>query len=111
MAGVGSSIARVNTAAALYNVTPINDVILLTTANTEYSYALPADCIGFMLSGRTNFKMKLAYNVNGTQGSIYKTLQPGVTFTDEHYYQAQTIYVSADINNAVAELICWSIIP
>lgn len=90
------------------NTTPTPKAITLTTNGTEYSYSLPSNCVGFMLCGRTRFNMKLAYNINGTQGVDYKTIFAGTTFTDEHYYSAQIIYISADIDNAVAEIICWS---
>lgn len=106
MAGIGSTAVVGNVTITNTNtlVTIINQT--LTTAGTEYAINLPSNCKGFVLSTRTPASLKLAYTLGGTS-SQYKTIHRFVEHEVSQFFSAQTIYLNADENGVIAELVCY----
>lgn len=71
--------------------TTVNIYNIGTTANTEFSQALPANCKGFRLRSRGNSKTQIAYTA-GTTDTVFLTVPPGGEWKDDKFYASQTIY-------------------
>lgn len=89
------------TVKTIYNV----DVNLI---NTEFSQALPASTVEFLLKSRTGTQtIKLAYN-SGDSGSLYYTIPKGTEYNDGNFHDSLTVYFQANITGIV-EIVAWSI--
>lgn len=95
-----SKITPSNTTSQVINFT-------ITSANTEYSIALPLNCKRFILKGRTSFSIKLAYSV-GMSGTTFFTVPPSTTYVDESYYSNQTIYFQSPQSGVILEVIVFN---
>lgn len=93
----------------IYNVT-------LTSADTEYSQALPRGTKKFTLQCRTSYDVRLAY-VTGkvaTPTAPYITVKSGNVYWEDNlniqppsHQTAITIYLASSQAGVVCELICW----
>lgn len=90
--------------AAIYNVT-------MTSADTEYSQALPANTRRFSLQCLTNFDVRFAF-VTGkvaTPTAPYALVRAGMNYFEEQLNLASaTLYVASPDAAKVAEIIAWS---
>lgn len=84
-----SIIAPQNTTVTIYNVS-------VTSVNTEITHALPANCRGFILRGRSGMTIKLTYTA-GESGTKYLTINPGCVYEDNHFYTSQSIYFRSNV--------------
>lgn len=89
-----------DTTATIYNVSA-------TTAGTEYSQALPANCKYFLLRARTPAKIQLAYT-SGATNTTYVTIPPYASFDDKQYYTTQTVYFQTNQNNTIIEIVAYT---
>ena len=95
----------VTAAPTVYNVT-------LTTANTEYSQAMPANCRGFEFQCRTEATVRFAV-VTGkvaTPTAPYMTLKAGdyyVSFPINQAAAPSTLYLASATAGVIAEIIAW----
>lgn len=85
---------------AIYNLT-------LTSANTEYSQALPNNARKVMIKCRTSAAMKLSYT-SGESGSNYLTIPADQTYWDDHINTVQTVYLQSTTAGVVAEIMVWT---
>ena len=89
----------------VYNVT-------LTSADTEYSQAMPANCRGFEFQARTSAAVRFAF-VTGkvaTPTAPYMTLKAGdyyFTPTINQGASPSTLYLASSVAGTVAEIIAW----
>lgn len=84
----------------IYNLT-------LTSANTEYSQALPNNAQKVMIKCRTSFPMKLAYT-SGESGTTYFTIPADQTYWDDNINTVQTVYLQSTQAGIVAEIMVWT---
>jgi hypothetical protein len=85
------------------NTTPAITNSTLLLADTEYSFALPANCKGFILKPRKVARISLAYQTSGP----YFDCGLGAGFTDNNKYTSQTIYIKSDKANTDIDLITY----
>ena len=102
--GYGNIAARVsvqgaNTTATIFNV-------VVGTASTEFSQALPASTKEFMLKSRGNAEIQLSYTT-GETATKYITISRGAVYNDKQFYTSQTIYFELD-KTGVVEIIAFT---
>lgn len=92
------------TTVAIYNVT-------MTSANTEYSQALPASCKKFLIHTRAGEAFRLAF-VTGkvaTPTEPYFSITPSDAYSEDLVLPTSlTLYFASASAGAVAEIIAWS---
>lgn len=86
--------------------TPTIFNVAMATANTEYSFAFPADTRRFTLRTRGNSILKIALN-SGETLTNYLTLSPGASMSEESLFYAGTIYLSASKPSETVEVLTW----
>lgn len=90
-----------------YPATPIITNLTLTSANTEYSHALPATTNKFLVQCRTAFAMKLSF-ISGESGTTYITIK-----ADTWYFEngiegtRRTLYIQSAEAGVIAEILTW----
>jgi len=88
---------------AIYNKT-------LTSANTEYSQALPIRTTSFTIQCRTAYDMTIAF-VSGEADSKYITIKSGASYTESNLDIPEdgqiTIYMESAQAAVVAEIMAW----
>ena len=90
----------------IYNVT-------LTNANTEYSQALPANCMGFEFQCRTGVECRWS-NVTGkvaTPTAPWATLRPNAWYLSPAINQGaspSTLYFGSATAGSIIELLCYT---
>lgn len=98
---VATNIANWPSTAVIYNVT-------MTSANTEYSQALPPNTRKFLIKCRTSFAIKLAFK-SGESGTNYLTVPAGMTYwEDQINYATVTLYFQCATAGKVAEIVAWA---
>lgn len=89
------------TAPAIYNVT-------MTSADTEYSQAMPANCKKFCIKCRGEYDIKLAFTENES-GTTYITIPSGQCYWDDLIRDASlTLYFQCATAGQVAEITAWN---
>jgi len=73
------------------------------TANTEVSYALPANTKSFRIRARGRSRIQLAYN-SGESGTTYITIMPGNTYINNQKYTSQTLYFQCSKGSETVEI-------
>jgi len=77
-------------------------------ANTEVSYALPANTKRFMIKLRDIATMKLAYVVAGS-GTTYVTVPSGGVYGEDGLSSPSlTLYFQSTAAGSTAEIVSWS---
>lgn len=92
------------TAATLYNVT-------MTSADTEYSQALPANTKRFSLQCLTDFDVRFAFITGkvATPTAPYALVRAGMNYYEQQLNLASaTLYLASPGAGKVAEIIAWS---
>lgn len=90
----------VGTSGTVVNVT-------LTSANTEYSYALPMKVSSFTVKSRTSADFKLAFT-SGTSGTTYFTIPSGSAYYENIVSNyGTTLYVQSTNAGQIIEIIYW----
>lgn len=87
------------------NTTPVISNFTATLADTEYSFALPANCKGFVLRSRKIARVNFGY-ASGVD-TLYFSIPLGGFYTDNNFYTAQTIYFSSSVASNVLEIITF----
>ena len=92
-------------APAMYN-------IILTTADTEYNQALPANCRFFEFQCLTSFDIRFAFVTDkvATPASPYMTLKSGSYYYSPQIYQGNTpltLYLASAQAGVVIQLLAW----
>lgn len=91
-----------------YPNTPVIYNTTMTSANTEYSQALPSGCTKIMVQCRTSYDVKITY-VSGESGTIYFTIKADDTYWDDNIFGTkQTLYVQCTTAGQVLEILAWS---
>ena len=80
--------------------------ILVSLANVEQTFSLPANCKGFLIRARQNCRMRLSYVVNGTT-TAWITIGLGGYFKDDNKYSSQNIYYQVDRANTDIEILTY----
>lgn len=97
-------LVRQSTTVTVYNVT-------MTSADTEYSQALPAGTKKFTWQCRTAFDVRFAY-VTGkvaTPTAPYVTLKSGTSYWEDNAnLTSKTLYIACADAGKIVELICWT---
>jgi len=89
------------TTPAIYNVT-------CTTANTEYSQALPANARKFLIKPRGTGDLKVCFT-SGASGTTYATVKSGASYYEDLIQpSALTFYFQSPTAGEVAEIVAWS---
>lgn len=100
----GRAITSEPTSVTTYNVT-------LTSADTEYSQALPSDCRAFSFRCRTSYNVRFAYVTGKVAGPTapYQTLRAnGEYWKDSVHPASLTLYLASDEAGVVVEIEAWS---
>jgi hypothetical protein len=82
--------------------------VAMASANTEYSYAVPADTRKLTIKLRdSGYDLKLAYT-QGQSGTTYILIPAGSTKTIENIYiKGVTLYFQTDADTQVLEVEVW----
>jgi hypothetical protein len=91
--------------------TPTVYNIVMTTANTEYSQALPANTKRFTFQCQTAFDVRFAFVAGkvATPTAPYMTLKSGAAYYEDTVdLTSKTLYVACGTAGKVLELTCWS---
>lgn len=88
--------------------TPTIQVLTVAIANTEQSYAFPANTKQFKLQTRSGGKIKYSFSA-GTSGTNYLTLWPG-SFNSEDGLDVTglSVYYQSPVVGSVVEVLSWS---
>jgi hypothetical protein len=87
--------------------TPFIANLSMPVANTEYSYAIPANTTSLKFRSRESGKVKFAYNSGGT-GSIFFTLSMGTTYEVNNINSVgNTLYFRSNKVGEVMEIEGW----
>lgn len=93
---------------AFLGKTPIIENLVLTDANTEYSYLLPNGTKKFSIQCRTDKEMKVAF-VENESGSKYITIPEGASFPEDGLNTSElTVYLQAPHAGVIAEILSWT---
>ena len=87
---------------------PIIANVAMASADTEYSYVIPANCkkLLFKLRG-TSQTLKFCY-ASGASGTTYMTLPAGASkYLDEAQLTGQTLYFQSPGASQVLEVEAW----
>ena len=88
--------------------TPVIYNVTMTTADTEYSQALPANTRKFLIKCRTSFAIKLSFT-SGQSGTTYLTVPADMTYWEDQINVASiTLYLQCATAAQVAEIVAWS---
>lgn len=87
------------------NTTPTISNFTATLADTEYSFALPANCKGFTIRSRKIARINFGY-ASGVN-ALYFSIPLGGFYTDNNFYSSQTIYFSSSVASNVLEIITF----
>lgn len=88
--------------------TPTIANVSLTTADTEVSYALPADTKKFIIQNRNLGLLKISY-ILGESGSTYFTIFPGDKWEDDYLDGSLTnIYIQSPSATQTVEIRSWA---
>ena len=86
--------------------------LTLTTQDTEYSLALPANCKAFSLQCRTSAAVRLAFETGKVAGPTepYATVKADGAYTSPEWMNASslTIYLAGGSGGLIVEIISWS---
>jgi hypothetical protein len=90
----------------IYNVT-------LTSANTEYSQALPPNCRRFDIQPQTNVDVRFAFTTGkvATPTAPYATMKAGNPYNSGDVYQGgapSTLYFASGTAGTIVEIVAWS---
>ena len=89
------------------STTPTIANVVATLANTEYSYAFPANTAKYKVSARGLSKLKVAF-VLGDTSTNYVTVTPGAKLTEENVLLNSTVlYFQATKPLEVVEILSW----
>lgn len=97
---ITASFSDSNTEVTIFN-------IILPSANTEYTQALPPDTKAFILKARGLAPMNLAYT-SGDTGALYVSVPAGTTYEDIHFYASQSLYFQSSTAGVTLELVAYS---
>ena len=102
----------ISSSSASYKVaTPTKYALAITTADTEYSQALPANTREFRFRCRTLYDVRFAW-VTGkvaTPTAPYLTLGAGSDYwSDWNNLASQTLFLASSTAGVVVELECWT---
>jgi len=90
-----------------YPNTPIVYNKTLTSANTEYSQALPSGCTKIMAQCRTAYDVKITYT-SGESGTTYYTIKANTWYWDDGIFGTkQVLYMQSTQANVIIEIIAW----
>lgn len=90
----------------IYNVT-------LTSANTEYSLELPANCRAWSMQARTAADVRFAFETGkvATPTAPYSTLKASGAFTSPELFQnntgSLTLYLASATAGTIVEVVSW----
>lgn len=87
--------------------TPVIANIAVPAANTEQSYALPANTKRYMLRARGNARIQLAY-VALQSGTNFMTVAPGNVYEIDNVSTSVTIYFQLNKSSETLEVESWS---
>ena len=98
---ISTSVFAIGQAAGVYNKT-------MTSANTEYSQALPNGCAAFTVKCRGNYDIKLCFTAAGS-GTTYVTVPAGSAYYEQvvSAYQV-TLYFQCATASQVTEIVYWT---
>jgi len=104
-------IAEIVKITQLRTTTPTKYAVTLTSANTEYSQALPADTKKFRIHLRDYATFRLAYETGkvATPTDPYETIPAGSEkYEDGLNLAALTLYLASPVAAKTAEVEAWS---
>lgn len=90
-----------------YPTTPVITNIAIPLANTEQSYALPADTKRFIVRVRGNAKIQVAYAALQS-GTNFLTIAPGNVYEETDVKVNLTIYFQSNKASETLEVLSWS---
>uniref|UniRef100_A0A6M3XX73 Tail protein n=1 Tax=viral metagenome TaxID=1070528 RepID=A0A6M3XX73_9ZZZZ len=89
-------------------VTPNVYNVTMTSANTEYSQALPANTKKFLIKCRAAYDIKVCFT-SGQSGITYVTVPAGMSYWEDLIQpSAITLYFQCATAAQVAEIVAWS---
>ena len=110
---IGHHITDLGSVADVPTATPTVYNLVLTTANTEYSQALPSNCRGFEFQCQTSFDVRYAF-VTGkvaTPTAPYMTCKAGNAYSSFQLNQGaspSTLYFASAQAAVVVEITAWA---
>lgn len=93
--------------------TPIPYNVTLTSADTEYSQAMPDDCRGFEFQCRTEHDVRYAFVAGKVAGPTapYLTLKAGDYYYSPPIFQdgtPSTLYLASATAGVIVEILAWT---
>ena len=109
MSSITGALAGTLDISALTVTTPVIANQTITSANTEYSYALPANTKRFKIQNRNEGLIKLSYT-SGQSGTNYWTIFPGQQYDGENISNTATLtlYYQSTKAAQLLEVVSWS---
>jgi len=109
MSSITGALAGTLDLSGLTVTTPVIVNQSIVSANTEYSYALPANTKRFKIQNRNEGLVKLSYNT-GESGTKYWSIFPGQQYDGENISDTAslTIYYQSPKASQTLEVISWS---
>lgn len=74
------------------DTTPKNYQVTIALANTEQSFALPANTKKFIIRNIDNSQILFSYESSGTTSAKFFTIKKNNVFTDNNLYASQSLY-------------------
>jgi hypothetical protein len=104
---LSGSVSAADQTKLIYPATPVIYNKTLTSANTEYSQALPGGCKKIMVQCRTAYDVKITYTALAS-GTTYYTLKSGTWYWDDFVDgTAKTLYMQSAQAGVVVEVMVW----
>lgn len=94
---------------ALLGKIPLITNLILTDANTEYSYIIPTGTKKYTFQCRTDNNLKYAY-VEDQSGSVFSSIPEGASKSEDNLNTAPelTLYLQSPTAGVVVEIETWS---
>lgn len=107
----GKTLLRLMDEAQKKATTPAQYAVTLTTANTEYSQALPSGCKKFTAQCRTAFDVRFAFTAGkvATPTDPYGTIKSGSCYYEDNVdLTGVTMYLASGQAGVVVEITAWT---
>lgn len=93
-------------------VKPLVATVTLANLNTEYSWTIPANCVGLSFQCRDATDILFAFATPGVVGGTYATLKSGTAYTlpDEvtlNNSQVPTLYFACGSAGKIVEIVYY----
>lgn len=89
---------------------PLSTTIInhsIPVKDVEHQINLPANCKAFLLRPRKNSRLKLSYDLGGTN-TLFVTVPLGGYWVENKALQSASVFVQSSVDNNVIELVAYN---